>query len=208
MKKIIYAIWILVIGLGLSACGKQKISFGNEERNNKENITSEEIEKTEVDTTTMQEACDEFINVYVCGAVNNPGVYTLSAGALVDDVIMLAGGFSDNASRDYLNLARKLVDGEKIYVPCKEELDAFSNLTEESVYQESPVEEVVDNSKININAASESELTSIPGVGPSRAKDIIVYRESHGAFKSIEDIKNVPGIKDGVFNKIKDYITI
>lgn len=148
---------------------------------------------------------------YVCGAVNNPGVYEFSEGARMNELIELAGGFAKDAAVTYLNLAQAVSDSEKIYVPTKKEVSkmgASENL--EPNLQESTSKENDSSAedKVNINTADIDKLTSLPGIGEAKANSIISYREDHGAFQSIEELKNVEGIKDGVFNKIKDLISV
>ena len=134
-------------------------------------------------------------SVHVCGQVRRPGVYELDAESRLIDAVMAAGGFAEGADEDYLNLAGRIADGMKIYVPAPGE-----NLPEE----EAPA----DDGKININTAGPEQLQELPGIGPKRAEDIISYRESHGDFGSPEDIMKVPGIKDAAFAKIRDKIKI
>lgn len=135
----------------------------------------------------------EHIYVYVCGAVNQEGVYKLSEGSRVYEAVDLAGGFREDADTRNVNQAKVLEDEERIYVPViGEEVQVDSD----------------EDGKININKASKEELMTLPGVGESRAVSIIKYREGQGAFHSIEDIMQVSGIKEGLFEKIKDLITI
>ena len=134
-------------------------------------------------------------SVHVCGRVRNPGVYELDAESRLIDAVTAAGGFAEGADEDCLNLAGRITDGMKIYVPAPGE-----NLPEE----EAPA----DDGKININTAGPEQLQELPGIGPKRAEDIISYRESHGDFGSPEDIMKVPGIKDAAFAKIRDKIKI
>lgn len=133
--------------------------------------------------------------VHVCGEVINPGVYEIPLGSRVVDAVNRAGGFSDNANEDYLNLARVVADSERIYVPAKEE--------------EVEMQEGENSSeKININTATVEELSTLPGIGESRAKDIISYRTNVGKFEKIDDIKNVSGIGEAMFMRLKGYITV
>jgi competence protein ComEA len=148
--------------------------------------------------------------VYVCGAVNVPGVYYFKAGDIKSAALEAAGGFADGAAADYVNLAEKLTDGEKLYFPYEEEVASGEIRYDVS---ESGSETVQDTSnegsgKVNINTADKTELMTLPGIGESKANLIIDYRESNGSFGSIEDIMNINGIKDGVYGKIKEYITV
>lgn len=168
------------------------------------------------------------IYVYICGAVVNAGVVSGGADMRLYQAVELCGGLIDEADATKVNLAMQLKDGDKIYIPY-----AYDdiNLTDEinngcnpnaTGISGSNTENSGGNSKssggntggagssnlININKASKSELMQLSGIGEARALDIISYREKYGAFKRIEDIKNVSGIKDAAFNKIKDYICV
>lgn len=158
--------------------------------------------------------------VHICGAVNSPGVYTLKSGDRIYQAIEKADGFREDAEQNYLNQADLLSDGMKIYVPTQSEA---ANLTPEEgeraewmisggeIAAGSQREEEKDAEKsslVNINTAGEEQLCTLPGVGSSKAKSIIAYREQNGPYRTIEEIMNVEGIKDGVFRKIKDSITV
>ncbi len=148
-------------------------------------------------TTTIETSCNEMVPVYVCGAVVSPGVYYLPADAIKQDALEAAGGFCDGAATTYVNLAEDIKKGEQIYFPYEEELaDGYSLLDAEG------------SDKININRATKDELMTLPGIGESKAEAIISYREEHGAFHSIEEITSIPGIKEGIYDNIKDYIVV
>ena len=140
------------------------------------------------------------IVVDVAGAVVQPGVYRLAAGARLGEAIKAAGGFAQEADLSWveknLNLARQLQDGEKIYLPRQGEKPASGSVLGQA------------KSKINLNLASKAELEKLPGIGPSFAQRIIDYRQSNGGFKTIEEIMAVPGIGQKTFEKIKDKITL
>lgn len=138
----------------------------------------------------------ENICVYVCGNVVSPGVYEIASGMRVADAIELAGGVLEEADETVLNLADYVTDGQRIYVPNKEEAAAGN------------YEQDADGGLVNINTAGINELTTLPGIGQSRAESIISYRENNGKFQSIEDIMNISGIKQAAFSKIKDYICV
>ena len=139
------------------------------------------------------------IYVHICGAVINPGVYQVPAGTRVYQALELAGGSSDDAYLSGINLADKLADGQKVYIPAEGE-NAEGILSTDS----GGVQSVM----VNINTASEAELMTLPGIGQSRAKDIINYRVKNGFFESIDDIMKVSGIKEAAFQKIKDLIKV
>jgi competence protein ComEA len=153
---------------------------------------------------TVKYVDDGSIYVYICGAVASPGVYELEKGSRLYEAVDMAGGMSDEADRTYLNMARELTDGEQVVVYTESEVE---NLKEqEAVLQSVAIDE--KSGLVNINTADISELVTLSGIGESRARAIIDYREKNGAFGSIEEIKNVDGIKDGLFSKIKDKITV
>lgn len=168
--------------------------------------TSEESEKT------VSEKSSVF--VYVCGAVMKPGVYELPAEGRVVDALQAAGGLSGDADATQVNQAEKLTDGEQITVLTKEEAAKLpagqstgrNGSTGSSAKGGSAGDE--NGPKVNINTAAREELMTLKGIGESRADDIIAYRESNGAFGRIEDIMKVSGIKNSLFNKIKDRITV
>ncbi|MCM1569976.1 MAG: helix-hairpin-helix domain-containing protein [Roseburia sp.] len=140
---------------------------------------------------------EAFIYVHVCGAVVSPGVLKLPVGSRGADALARAGGFAEDASEDYINLAARLEDGQKLYFPTREEA---------RVLQEEKQRE--DSGLVNINTADEAQLCTLTGIGESRARDIIAYREAHGAFARTEDIMLVSGIKESVYQKICGQITV
>lgn len=159
---------------------------------------AEEGQETEADVRTESEE----IYVYVCGEVRNPGVYKLDAGNRINHAIFAAGGMTDAAADTYLNQAEALEDGQKIYVPSKDEVK------EQDLTLGGDGENAVADDRININTADKSQLTTLSGIGDSRAEAIITYRETVGLFKTIEEIQKIDGIKEGIFSKIKDKIKV
>ena len=153
------------------------------------------------------------ISVYICGEVNNPGVYEVSAGSIVNDVLMLADGFTENAATDRINLVYIIESNVSIYIPSVDEEYSQGEIIRsdgETIWGEtaSSVVTEVAMGLVNINTASREQLMTLPGIGESKAKAIIKYREEHGRFKSIEELKNVPVIGDGVFNGLSDLIRV
>lgn len=146
------------------------------------------------------------ITVHITGEVNYPGVVVLEEGDRVVDAIEAAGGEKDEANLNALNLAYILNDGEKIYIPNKNEE------TQNHKYITSGIGDNLSSNTnsalININSATIEELTSLPGIGEATANKIIAYRKENGKFTSIEDLKNVPGIGDSKFEELKDLVTI
>jgi len=160
------------------------------------NLTSSNDLILDSTINTSEENEDNLITVYICGEVKENIVVTLLENSRVCDAIDAAGGLTPNADLTAINLACILEDGEKIYIP---------KIGEQIIEKES---DSFSSEKININKASQTELETIPGIGPSTALKIINYRKENGKFSKIEDIKNVSGIGDSKFNSIKEYITI
>lgn len=158
--------------------------------------------------------------VHVCGAVNNPGVYTLPAGSRIYDAVVMAGGLSQDASESSVNQAAPISDGMQILIPTVEEAEASgmnvsgtvggnsasgqsAGVTAAGSASTDPADGLVD-----LNTATAAELMTLPGIGETRAQAILAYREQNGRFSSIEEIMQVNGIKEGSFEKLRDYITV
>ena len=176
----------------------------------KDNVSAPSVESSETEGDSgKDEESDEGgesgeggeIFVDIDGAVKNPGVYKVSEGTRLFQVIELAGGLADNASTASLNRAETVYDGQKITVFSSEGEIPASADSEES-------NNGTLGGKVNINYADSVTLQTIPGIGPSKATRIIEYRQAQGKFKKIEDIKNVTGIGDMTFENIKEYITV
>ena len=138
--------------------------------------------------------------VYVCGAVVSPGVYELDDGSRIYEAVELAGGFMEDAAEDVLNLAESVTDGQMIRIPTEEEQEAAGR-------QGAEADSAADG-KLDLNRADVAALMELPGIGQSKAEAIVGYREEHGPFSQAEDLMKVEGIKEGVFNKIKDRIKV
>jgi competence protein ComEA len=145
------------------------------------------------------------IVVHVTGAVPRPGVYALAQGARVQDAISAAGGFLAEAEKSGINLARALEDGEQLNIPY---MEGASPVIGTEFPPFAATEESSSSELININIASQAELETLPGIGPTTAQSIIEYREQNGPFVSTQDIINVPGIGPGTYERIKDLITV
>ncbi|AYA99466.1 helix-hairpin-helix domain-containing protein [Lachnoanaerobaculum umeaense] len=190
MKKVFLITFLMIL---LTSCNEKKdIEFG-------ESYIETAIENTIVSSIEQSTDIEEYINVFVSGAVNNPDVYTLKKGSIIKDAVDLAGGFSEEACRDYVNLAKKLEGGEHIMIPTMEQM---SGLSVQHILEESQ-----KSTLVNINTATKEELMSLPGIGERKADSIIEYRNSK-SFSAIEDIMNISGIKEAAFNKIRDKICI
>lgn len=140
------------------------------------------------------------IYVDIGGQVKNPGVYTVKEGTRVFEVIEKAGGLTEDASIEQINQAEAVTDGQKIVIPSSEDVQQ-SLMPQTASGKDS-------SGLVNINSADSQTLQEIPGVGPATAEKIIAYRTENGRFSSIEDLKNVSGIGDKTFEKMKDKITV
>ena len=156
--------------------------------------------------------------VYLCGEVNNPGVYTLLEGARVYEAIELAGGFTGEAAESWLNLAEPVCDSMKLEVPSRTQAKDPSWQAKSQAGSANNAGATGGGANgaagksqaalVNINTASLEELMTLKGIGASRAEDIVRYRQEAGGFTKIEDIMKVPGIKEAAFQKIKDNIIV
>lgn len=190
-------VFILVVIFGAKLFRKDmEIYTANLDNGNFEN--DKESETIEIESDEDEIESNEVVNTVIIdidGAVNNPGVYEFPEGARVSDAITIAGGLTDNADTSSINRARKLIDEDKIYIP-----EIGEEITIETV-------NTINNEKININTASKEQLMSLKGIGPAYSQNIIDYRKIN-KFDNIEEIKQVSGIGEKTFEKIKDYITV
>lgn len=169
--------------------------------------TDAELQNGKNDTAS-QESQPELIYVYVCGSVNEPGVYEVREGSRVHELIALAGGFAEDAYTLSVSMAKTVTDGQTLYVPNLDEAEddvAGSRLSgsvtgDDDIYGQ--------KTKININTASVEQLMTLKGIGESRARDIVDYRTRNGSFKKTEDVMKVSGIKEAAYSKIKDDICV
>lgn len=204
-KKISLFGLVCVIITTMIGCGSNSATYFAKD-DTQINSTTEEVNTTEV--VNVSNTADK-IRVYVCGQVKKPAVYTLDSSARICDVIEKAGGYTKKAAKEYLNLAKTIEDGQKIYVPAKDEVKQSSDETKLSDEFDSNLTKSDTNSgKVNINTASKEELVSLNGIGEARAESILAYRSENGAFSKIDDIMKVSGIGKALFSKIKDNITI
>lgn len=239
-KKIIAIITILVItiiyGIWKENKGKIKIENineqaeitdieDNEKTKNLHNTTlenNENIKNKETNKTNKNK-----IVIYIIGEVKQEGVYELDEDSRISDAIEKAGGTKENADLSQINLAYKIEDGMRIYIPKKGKLvqdkEKIEDKTQEVVTGKSTditnttsvntnlstnKKSKTDIEKINLNKATQTELETLPGIGPSTAEKIIEYRKENGNFKNIEDIMNVNGIGESKYSKIRDLINV
>lgn len=190
------------------------------DQNRKAEPSAGSTDRTELSDASSEEA--KTLVVHICGAVSAPGVYELPAGSRIIDAVEAGGGFLPEADEACCNLAEEIVDGCQIYIMTKSESCADGQTEKKAGIQTSPDSDMqttdrnvrsnsapaLENGLVNLNTADVAALMTLPGIGESRAKAIISYREQHGAFTKIEDIMKISGIKQAAFSKIKDKITV
>ena len=193
---------------------------GNTDQNREAEPSAGSTDRTELSDASSEEA--KTLVVHICGAVSAPGVYELPAGSRIIDAVEAGGGFLPEADEACCNLAEEIVDGCQIYIMTKTENCADGQTEKKAGIQTSPDSDMqttdrnvrsnsapaLENGLVNLNTADVAALMTLPGIGESRAKAIISYREQHGAFAKIEDIMKISGIKQAAFSKIKDKITV
>jgi len=193
---------------------------GDTDQNRKAEPSAGSTDRTELSDASSEEA--KTLVVHICGAVSAPGVYELPAGSRIIDAVEAGGGFLPEADEACCNLAEEIVDGCQIYIMTKSESCADGQTEKKAGIQTSPDSDMqttdrnvrsnsapaLENGLVNLNTADVAALMTLPGIGESRAKAIISYREQHGAFAKIEDIMKISGIKQAAFSKIKDKITV
>lgn len=190
-------------------------NFITKEENYLENNIEIGINKN-IENQELKSNTDENINkikVHITGAIKNEGIYEIEDGCRIADIIEKAGGLTSEADTLNINLAYRIEDGMKIHIPKTNENIVEDN-TEQHITKGNSNSEDSKKTKenkqntININTATQTELETLPGIGPSISSKIIEYRKQNGKFKNIEDIKNVSGIGENKFLKIKKYITV
>lgn len=174
---------------------------------NQSNLNNyEALEITNAEEENIEET-EEKIKVHIAGSVVTEGIVELEEGARVADAIEEAGGTTADANMNQINLAYKLQDGQKIYIPNQNE-EEYQITTNMEGIQSANNTTSNETDVININTATQTELELLPGIGPSTATKIIDYREENGKFENIEEIKNVPGIGEAKYENIKNKITV
>lgn len=205
-------IFLSIIAIILIIFAGIYVYFKDYSNNNIEELEVENISNEETDKENEEEKGK--IKVHISGAVKNEGVIELEEGARLIDGIEKVGGFTEEAYTKDINLASILEDGMKIYVYSKKEMEEGNtiennnNILKNEIVSNQGSTTSTKNEKININKATEEELDTLPGIGESTAKKIIEYREEKGTFKNIEELKEVSGIGDAKFDKIKDLVTV
>lgn len=214
MKQLLITLLTSLI-LILSGCGQSGVYVADDGSNDtrieserKDDVEITTTERTDSDTGQADISAESAfegsnkVSVFVCGKVKSPGVYELSCDARVCDAIDAAGGVLEDGNGEAVNQASRIEDGQKIYIP------AFGEDVTEEASLDTGGEGSNDSALVNINTADKEKLKTLTGIGDSKADLIINYRNEHGPFKTIESLMDIPGIKEGVFNKIKSDITV
>lgn len=199
-KIVAAAVFLTVAGLyyGFVVRRADLIRLGSDGRPVQSIFVEEKVSVAELETIRAEPQTESImIYVHICGEVNQPGVYELPEGSRIFEAVEAAGGFTEEAAQASLNLAQVISDEEQIVILTKEEAESKARMERE---QQAGI--------VNLNTASKEQLMTLPGIGESRAEDIIRYRKESGGFQSVEEIMNVPGIKESAYLKIKDSITV
>lgn len=202
MNHVVKLCALFAVALALVGC-RQRAGYGTylvaseSERSQSGTEASEETQEPE------GEPCAGMLVVYVCGEVCAPGVYELPAGSRICDAAEAAGGLTPAASPDYWNLAQPLADGEMICFPDREAAEERREAAEEA----DRTSERSDG-RVNLNTATLEQLVALPGIGETRGRAILAYRDRNGAFSDTEEIMQVSGIGSAVFENMRDYITV
>lgn len=229
-RKLMAAAVLLFLGMAGTSCGNDKTAYfempeaadaTETERaleHEDEAPAGQDLGNTGNDSKALENQSTEqdIYYVYVCGAVKEPGVYGLEPGARIYEAVEAAGGLTEEAEFSSVNQAEKVSDGQMVKILTKEEAEALGETpaSVETVTSGDEATAVSGNAvaeqdgRIDINLASAEELMTLPGIGRAKADSIISYRDSSGGFSSIEEIMQVEGIKEGVFNRVKDSIKV
>lgn len=195
-NKIIWALCAALPVVLLLACGAVEENTGIMTLLEEQEKTSESAALAE-ESRAWKAETEQTVFVHICGEVVYPGVYEVPAESRLCDVLLLAGGFTKEAAEDSVNMAGQVADGQQIVIPS---LAAAEKAAEEKEQERSGL--------VNINTASEAQLCTLSGIGPSRAAAIIAYRDAHGGFSTIEEIMQVDGIKSATYEKLKNWIYV
>ena len=162
---------------------------------------------------SIEEEIPHEVPIYTCGEVKKPGVYYVQKDAIVNDIVAISGGFTDEANPLAVNLASPIKPNEKIIIPKQGEeidklMDSYDNIERATISLDEEVGVSEQDDKVHINTASKEEFMTLNGIGEVKAEAIIAYRQEKGGFSSIEEVKNISGIGEKTFEKIKPFITI
>lgn len=216
-----YAVWALValLGVGLLCLGVLRYHEERQAAATAWGVATKQDEAAPAQAPEASEgagtsASGSELVLHVAGAVAQPGVYRLPAGARVEDALAAAGGVTQDGAPEVLNLAARVADGDKIYVPTREEVVAGAGLSPAARGATLGVGDSATSSgtgaggKVSVNRASEAELQQVNGIGPAIARAIVEYRTKNGPFQSLDDLESVPGIGPKTLEKLKPYLTL
>ena len=198
-KKLVVLLTTLCLSVG--GCGQESEIYLEQYQE-----TTTEKGQTEIESGTQIQIPEQELNscfVYICGAVVSPGVYELSEGSRIYEVIELAGGLTEEADVTFVNQAEPVTDGMMIRIYTIEEVSQMQQET-----QGNAAADEINDGKVNINTADITEFMTLPGIGSAKAEAIVSYRRENGEFACVEDLMKVPGIKEGVFYQIRDSIKV
>ena len=231
-RKFTVVIWLLVVTLATGCAGRPVVMQGVvpvkevtvQEGTLSDKRADEDIIPVEADTSAGADGKEDnvagadympTITVHVCGAVVKPGVYRLPKGAIVLDAVLAAGGFASEADSTWCNQARKLTDSEQLRIYTTEETSQLAAAGQKSEAEQEKEAGTAGSSTsdaadavVNLNTASKEQLMMLPGIGETRADDILAYRRKHGSFTSVEQLKEISGIGDAIFSRLRDRIII
>ena len=166
---------------------------------------AEKVETTQAGASQEGGEQSRTILVHIGGSVANPGVYELPEGSRVNDAVTAAGGFTEDAQGDSVNLARTLADGEQVLIPSMADVQEAAQQAPSGSSSSTPQ---AASGKVNINTATAEALDALPGIGASTAEKIVADREANGPFKTTDDLKRVTGIGDKKYAQLADLITV
>lgn len=194
--------------LTCGGCGRDEADEGFTETGYAREISERAVEDSGKDHTEDEAAAASSVYVFVCGAVEREGVYKLPEGSRVIDAVRAADGFSEDADRTYVNLAEFVYDTQRVEIPTLDEAEAMRLQGASDQEPAGAAQRRGTDGRVNINHASRQELMELPGIGESKAERIIAYRQAHGDFTSCEEVMNVNGIGEAMYENIKDHITV
>lgn len=197
----------------------EQASINQEDSRTSDNSSSTEVRQNPENTKLNTQGGHKQIYVDVKGAVRNPGVYQVKSNMRICDAVDLAGGFNRSADKKQVNLAKRLTDQQVVYIPIRGEIkgnqfkdgDAKPIASEQSESNEDIINSEntnSDNNQINLNSADKTKLQELTGIGEKKADQIIAYRQAHGNFKKIDELKDVPGFGDKTFMNLKSSICV
>lgn len=212
LKKIELAVFMTVLVFLFCGCTNKEREIKFEDTAKEQAGDGEKGQESSKPETTVEDAVPEITTafVYVCGAVNNPGVYELQTNSRVFQAIEMAGGFTQEAYQPAVNLAGMVTDGQQLLIPTHEQAEAgdLGQVDSGDNSASAGTSASTGDNRINLNTADVQGLSSLSGIGASKAQAIIQYREEYGLFQGIDDLKKVTGIGEKTYDKIKDDITV